>query len=149
VLPPIDLLFRRRRRSVTNLGTGFPLCYLTTVGRRSGRERTVPLLFIDAEHGRIALIGSNWGKAAPPAWVLNLDAHRDATVTIRGHAERMRARRATDEERALVWERALALWPGYDAYGRRAGREIPVFLLDPADDDRSGNLALRRETTTE
>jgi hypothetical protein len=45
VLPPIDARFSRRRRSLTSLGTDFPLCYLTTTGRRTGEERTVPWTF--------------------------------------------------------------------------------------------------------
>ncbi len=131
ILPPIDARFQRRRRSLTSLGTDFPLCYLTTTGRRTGTERTVPLLYVAGDEGRIALVGSNWGKPMPPAWALNLAASADVTLTIEGRPRRMRARHATDEESALYWERALAVWPGYDDYSRRARREIPVFVLEP------------------
>ena len=126
----VDLLFRDRRRSVTNLGTDFPLCYLTVRGRRSGEERTVPLLYV-ADGERVILIGSNWGKPRHPAWALNLEAAQAAAVTIDGVSRAMSPRRASAEEFERYWRDALVFWPGYDDYQRRAGREIRMFVLDP------------------
>lgn len=131
VLPPIDALFVRRNRSLTSFGTGFPLCFLTTTGRRSGRARTVPLLHVvDGE--RIVVIASNWGRRHDPAWALNLEADPAARVSIDGAERGYRARRATAEERSRYWAEAVRVWPGYDDYGARAGREIRVFVLEPA-----------------
>ena len=79
VLPPIDARFARRRRSLTSLGTDFPLCYLTTTGRRTGEARTVPLLYV-ADGERVVLIASNWGQPNHPAWALNLDANHDGVA---------------------------------------------------------------------
>jgi deazaflavin-dependent oxidoreductase (nitroreductase family) len=126
----LDLLFRDRRRSVTSLGTDFPLCYLTVQGRRSGEERTVPLLYV-ADGERVILIGSNWGKPRHPAWALNLEAAEAATVTIDGVSRVMRPRRASAEELDRYWRHAIVFWPGYDDYRRRAGREIRMFVLEP------------------
>ncbi len=126
----LDLLFRDRRRSVTSLGTGFPLCYLTVQGRRSGKQQTVPLLYV-ADGGRVILIGSNWGKPHHPAWALNLEAAEAATVTIDGVSRAMSPRRASAEEVERYWKQAIVFWPGYDDYRRRAGREIRMFVLEP------------------
>jgi deazaflavin-dependent oxidoreductase (nitroreductase family) len=131
VLPPLDARFAGRRRSVTSLGTGFPLCYLTTTGRKSGARRTVPLLFV-ADGERVVLFASNWGKPSHPAWALNLDATPAAEVTVDGAGRAMRARRATADEERVYWPRAQAMYPGYAGYRRRAGREIRVFVLEPA-----------------
>lgn len=60
VLPVIDARFRRRRRSLTTQGTDFPICYLTTTGRRTGGERTVPLLHVVGEDGEVTLTASSW-----------------------------------------------------------------------------------------
>lgn len=131
VLPPIDSLFVRRRRSVTSLGTGFPLCYLTTTGRRTGERRTVPLLHV-ADGDRVVVIASNWGKRRHPAWAFNLDACPEPLVTIGGVERAYTARHATPEERSRYWAEAVRFWPGYDDYRSRAGREIRVYVLDPA-----------------
>ena len=130
VLPPIDSLFSHRRRSLTSLGTGFPLCYLTTTGRRTGEARTVPLLHV-ADSDRVVLIASNWGRRRHPAWALNLDACPEALVAIDGLERVYTARRATSEERSRYWAEAVRFWPGYDDYRSRAGRKIRVFVLDP------------------
>ena len=130
VLPPIDSLFSHRRRSLTSLGTGFPLCYLTTTGRRTGEARTVPLLHV-ADSDRVVLIASNWGRRRHPAWALNLDACPEALVTVDGLERVCTARRATSGERSRYWAEAIRFWPGYDDYRSRAGREIRVFVLEP------------------
>lgn len=132
VLPPIDTLFARRRRSLTSLGTGFPLCYLTTTGRRTGEPRRVPLLHV-ADGERIVVIASNWGRRRDPAWALNLEADPAARVSIDGVERSYRARRATPGERSRYWADAIRVWPGYDDYRARAGREIRVFVLEPAE----------------
>lgn len=129
-LPPLDARFSRRRRSITSLGTDFPLCYLTTTGRRTGELRTVPLLHV-AEGERVVLIASNWGRRRHPAWALNLDANPAARVAVDGIERRYRARRATPEEMTRYWREAVAFWPGYDDYRDRAGREIRMFVLEP------------------
>jgi deazaflavin-dependent oxidoreductase (nitroreductase family) len=135
LMPRLDRPFRRRRRSVTSLGTGFPLCYLTVRRRHGGEERTVPLLFL-SDGERVVLIGSNWGKPQHPAWALDLEAAAVATVTVNGAPRRMRSRRATDAERSRYWPQALRVWPGYEGYRDRAGREIRMFVLEPAEAGR-------------
>lgn len=130
VLPRLDRPFAHSTRSVTSLGTGFPLCYLTVPGRRSGVPRTVPLLHV-SDGERVVLIASNWGRAKHPAWALNLDASPDAEVTVAGRSRQMLARRAEPAEVERYWSQALALWPGYEGYRRRAGREIRIYVLEP------------------
>lgn len=130
VLPPIDARFRGRRRSLTSLGTGLPLCYLTTTGRRSGEPRVVPLLYL-ADGERVVLFASNWGRREHPGWAFNLDAAAEAVVAIDGLERPMRARRATSEEEMRYWPGAEEMYPGYGGYRRRAGREVRVFVLEP------------------
>lgn len=131
VLPPIDALFVRHRTSLTSLGTDFPLCYLTTTGRRTGEDRTVPLLHV-ADGDRVVLIASNWGRSRHPAWALNLDASPGARITVEGVERAFRARRATPGEYARYWAAAVRFWPAYDDYRAQAEREIRMFVLDPA-----------------
>ena len=132
VLHRLDAPFSRRRRSVTTFCTDFPLCYLTVTGRRSGEPRTVPLLHL-ADGDRVVLIASNWGRRRQPAWALNLDAAQRATVTVAGAPRELSVRRATRAEFERYWGAALRIWPGYEGYRRRAGREIRLFVLEPCE----------------
>lgn len=113
-------------------GTGLPTLLLTTTGRKSGQERTVPLLY--TEHaGAYLVVASNWGQQHHPAWALNLLADPRATATVRGKAKAVRARVLQGEERELVWRTVLTkTWPGYDDYAERARRDVNVFALEPA-----------------
>ena len=138
LLHRLDLPLRGGRRALTDLGTGFPLAFVTTRGRRSGEPRTVPLLYAEADAGAIVLSASNWGRRHHPAWASNLDAEPGATFSVHGVERRMRARRCTPEERDRYWPQLVAIWPGYEGYRRRAGREIRLYLLEP---EQSGSDA--------
>lgn len=130
-LPPLDARFAGRRRSVTSFGTGFPLCYLTTTGRSSGEQRTVPLLFV-ADGEAVVVFASNWGKPRHPAWALNLEDDPRASLAVDGVSRKVTARRASVEEEQRLWPAAERIYPGYAGYRERAGREIRVFVLEPA-----------------
>jgi deazaflavin-dependent oxidoreductase (nitroreductase family) len=114
---------------------GLDALRLTTTGRRSGEPRTVPLLYArDGE--RLVLAASNWGQAHHPAWSANLLATPRALVQIGpGTPKAYRARLVTDEERDRVWPLLVRVWPAYDTYAARAGRDIRVFVLEPAAED--------------
>lgn len=117
------------------LGTRYQaqhLLLLTTTGAKSGRRRTVPLLYF--RDGRdLVLIGSKGGHPRHPAWIHNLRADPRATVYTRGDKRDHVAREAEGAERSRLWARAVEIYPGYETYRQRAlGREIPVVVLSPA-----------------
>jgi deazaflavin-dependent oxidoreductase (nitroreductase family) len=135
VLDPVDRLVRRvsgGRSTATEALTGLPTVALTTRGARSGLPRTVPLIAVP-HRGDVAVIGSNWGRPAHPAWVTNLRADPRAGLARGGRSVSVVARPLDGEEAEAVWARARALYPGYGGYRARAGREIVVFRLEPAD----------------
>src|SRR5262249_37095425 len=86
--------------------SGRPMLLLTTVGRRSGRERTLPLLYVE-DGGRWVVVASNAGDERDPAWWLNLRARPEAAVQAGRERHAVRARRATPEEEARLWPRLL------------------------------------------
>jgi len=104
---------------------------LTTIGRRSGTAREVPLYALELDD-RFIVIGSNGGKERPPAWVGNLLAAPDCTVRVgRQRVIPARAREAEGDERERLWAQAVASFPGYARYQQRTSRRIPVIVLEP------------------
>jgi F420H(2)-dependent quinone reductase len=107
-----------------------PVLLLTTTGRKSGQRRTAPVLYMHDGPG-LVVIGSNAGNPRPPAWSLNLVAHPDAEVEIRGERRPVRARVAQGEERSELWRRMNDQYGGFEDYRERTERDIRVFVLEP------------------
>jgi deazaflavin-dependent oxidoreductase (nitroreductase family) len=106
-----------------------PVLLLTTTGRRSGQRRTAPVVFThDGEN--VIVIGSNAGNREP-AWSFNLKANPDAEIEIGPARSQVRARVTEGEERDRLWRVMNDQYEGFDAYRARAGRDIPVFALEP------------------
>jgi F420H(2)-dependent quinone reductase len=107
-----------------------PILLLTTVGRRSGKERTAPVVYVrDGE--RMIVIGSNAGNERPPAWALNLEQNPEAEVQVRRERWPVRARIAEGEEREALWRRMNEQFAGFDDYRDRTTRDIRLFVLEP------------------
>jgi deazaflavin-dependent oxidoreductase (nitroreductase family) len=107
---------------------GMPVLLLTTVGRRSGKRRTVPLTYFD-DGEAIVLVASYGGRPHNPDWFENLLVNPEVEVAVRGDAQRMTARRATPDERARLWPRIIETYDGYRVYQAKTDREIPLAIL--------------------
>ena len=118
-------------RVAAHVPGGAPICLLTTTGRRSGRPRTVPLLYIPHDDDQIVVVASHGGMSRHPAWYLNLVADPRATVTMGRQRCSMTARPASDAERSRLWPALTAVYAHFDAYQRRTDRIIPVLILAP------------------
>lgn len=102
---------------------------LTTKGRRSGEQRSTPLIY--GQHGDDYLVvASKGGSDQPPAWYLNLRENPDVEVQVKGDRFTARARTATPEEKPELWSIMTEEWPPYDEYQQRTDREIPVVVLE-------------------
>jgi deazaflavin-dependent oxidoreductase (nitroreductase family) len=120
------------RQSAPQLLAGLPVLDLTTTGRRSGQPRTSHLISVPVGDD-LALLGTNFGQPATPAWVLNLEADPHATVTFRGRSVPVVARPATDAERLAVLERSRGIYGGYEKYQQRiSGRRVRIFVVERA-----------------
>ena len=123
------------RYMTLNWFTGLPFLTLTTTGARSGQPRSVPLIGIP--HGdQIILIASNWAKPKNPAWYYNVLAHPTVTVMVAEETAVYTAHETQGEEREDCWETAVTFYPAYNAYKKRAGRQIPVIVLTKEDKKR-------------
>ena len=104
---------------------------LTTTGRVSGRQRTVPLCSLPAGESFV-VIASYGGLDRSPSWWLNLQRDPRATVQLGKLTRQVVARETTGDERARLWAEVTRIAPGYLGYERRTARRIPVVLLEPA-----------------
>lgn len=102
---------------------------LTTTGRRSGEQRSTPLIY-GRRGDDYLIVASKGGAPAAPAWYENLVANPDVTVQVRADRFAARARTATPEEKPELWKTMTAEWPAYDEYQSKTDREIPVVVLE-------------------
>jgi deazaflavin-dependent oxidoreductase (nitroreductase family) len=104
---------------------------VTTIGRRSGKSRSVILGYFEDGPNLVTLAMNGWGKPEP-AWWLNLQAQPDVKVETRDGARAVRGRAATGEERERLWAR----WREYDGeklddWASLRDRETAVVVLEP------------------
>jgi deazaflavin-dependent oxidoreductase (nitroreductase family) len=104
---------------------------LTTTGVKSGLPRESPLACVPEGDGWY-VVGSNFGQDHHPAWTGNLLADPNATVSYEHRQTNVLARHLSDEEKAEVWPKLIAVWPAYDDYVAGTDRNIRVFHLTPA-----------------
>ncbi|MGG7101898.1 nitroreductase family deazaflavin-dependent oxidoreductase [Rhodococcus sp. 24CO] len=109
---------------------GLPICLLTTTGRKSGEERINPLLFLE-DDDNVILVASQGGLPKNPMWYLNIKADPVVTVQIKARVRSMKARVATDEERARLWPKLVAMYADFDNYQAWTDRVIPVIVCEP------------------
>lgn len=110
---------------------GAPVGLLTTTGRRSGRPRTTPLIYL-ADGERIVVVASQGGFPRHPLWYENLVARPEVRFRTSERGGRYRARTASPAEKSAYWPKLCAIYRDYDDYQRRTDREIPVVVLEPA-----------------
>jgi len=108
---------------------GSTVLILTTEGRRSGEQRSTPLIYGRSGDDYL-IVASVGGRDQPPAWYLNLQQNPEVEAQVLGDRFAVRARDATAEEKPEMWKTMTAQWPDYDAYQGNTEREIPVVVLE-------------------
>ena len=122
------LFYRLSRGRIGGRLWNAPVLLLTTVGRKTGKKRTTPLLYLrDGE--RLIIVASNGGRDNEPSWWTNLRHDPHAEVQIKGEKKKMIARKASEEENSSFWPLLTKMYPAYSDYQRRTKREIPVVIL--------------------
>jgi deazaflavin-dependent oxidoreductase (nitroreductase family) len=104
---------------------------LTTTGRKSGEERSTPLIY-GRSGDDYMIVASKGGAPEPPAWYLNLEANPEAEIQVKADRFKVNTRTATPEEKPALWKTMAAEWPAYDEYQQKTDREIPVVVLERA-----------------
>lgn len=109
---------------------GAPVALVTTIGRKSGEPRVVPLLFL-REGNRVVLVASQGGSDKHPLWYLNLKANPKVTIQIKDEVRNLTARDATEAEREEYWPKLTSFYKGFEDYQSWTDRVIPVVICDP------------------
>jgi len=133
-LSPFDAwLYRRSNGRLGITGPGgavYPAMLLTTTGRRTGRRRTTPVMYL-SDGPKLIISCENFGQQRAAAWPFNLDADPRAEVQIGSRLATYVARRATAQEIERYWPRFLQIWPAHESYLSRSGVR-KMFVLEPS-----------------
>lgn len=109
----------------------YPTMLLTVTGRKTGKPRTVPLIYLE-DGPRLVIAAAYAGSDANPTWWLNLRDNPEAVAQLRDRTLRVHAALAEPGERAGLWRRLVDMYPYFAEYQTRTRREIPVIILTPA-----------------
>ncbi len=101
---------------------------LISTGAKSGQRRENQMQYVP-DGDTFLVIGSNWGEPKHPAWTSNLIAHPDVQANVRGRLLTVRAHLLDGDEREAAWLRMLAVWPSFEQYVDRSGRQLRIFRL--------------------
>jgi deazaflavin-dependent oxidoreductase (nitroreductase family) len=125
------LAARRIRRKGGRM-MGFNALVLTTIGRKSGLERTSPVGWFPGEDGTWLIVASAAGAPGNPAWYYNIAAHPDQLkIDVEGRTVAVTAEQLHGTERAEAWGRIAAAAPRFAQYQQKTDRELPVIRLVP------------------
>jgi deazaflavin-dependent oxidoreductase (nitroreductase family) len=123
-------LYRLTGGRIGGKAFGAPVLLLSTRGRKTGKIRTTPLLYLE-DGDRLVVVASKGGAPRHPAWFLNLAANPEVTVERGRDRPAMRAHEADDNERARYWPQVVAMYAGYEKYQQKTSRRIPLVVLEP------------------
>ncbi len=112
-----------------HLYQGWPTLLLTTRGRKTSALRRTALIY-GQDGDRYLLVASNAGAPQHPAWYLNLVAHPEATVQVRGDSFAAYARTATADEKERLWPTMTSIFPLYETYQAQSDRDIPLVIVE-------------------
>lgn len=111
-------------------GVVVPTLLLTTKGRRSARDRTIPLVYL-RDGDRLVVANARPAGEGTNPWVLNLRAAGRGLVRVRGHSLPVVAHECEGVEVEEWWPRLVEVWPAFAEHYAATG-ERTVFVLEPA-----------------
>ncbi len=108
---------------------GRPIMLVTMTGAKTGKPRTIPLMYVPFKEG-VLVVASQGGSARSPVWYNNLVANPDVVVQVKSKKMNLRAREVFAEEKAELWPTCVEHYHEYDDYQKRTDRAIPVFICE-------------------
>ena len=110
---------------------GGKVLLLTTTGNKSGKKRTVPVMYFEND-GHRYVVASFGGAPVHPAWYKNMEKHPEVTVQVGRERFDAKSEVVEGEERARVWQQVVREMPQFEGYKKKigdGGRQIPVVRL--------------------
>lgn len=129
-LSPLGVWVMRRTRGRITGPWHVEALVLTTLGRRSGRSRTVVLRYFP-DGDAMVVVAANDGGRSDPGWCHNLTAEPDARVEVAGRSIPVRAQVLPPDEAVTWWQRIVRIQPSYERFRRATTRPFPIVRLVP------------------
>ena len=127
-------LFQRSPNGLFARWFGASILVLETVGRRTGKPRATPLVYVS--HGDdLVVVPANGGAHRAPAWWLNLQAAGQGIAILANQRRNVRPRIADGAEHERLWRRLATVAP-IDHYQRRTRRRLPTVVLERTDSEQ-------------
>ncbi len=123
-------MYRRSGGKMMGHLRGMPLLLLTTTGRKTGKQRVTPLMYI-RDGANYVITASNMGEDKHPAWFVNLQSNPQTTIEVDGKTSGVRAQQASPEEKARLWAQLVKQAPFFEGYQQKTTRDIPMVILQP------------------
>jgi deazaflavin-dependent oxidoreductase (nitroreductase family) len=123
--------FRANSGKVAGMFAGAPLVLVTTTGAKSGKRRTIPLVYT-TDGDSVVVIASKGGAPTSPDWYHNMVAHPEVAVELANETFEGRARVAEEPECERLFRAQAALMPNFAEYEKATTRKIPVVVIERA-----------------
>ena len=123
-------VYRLSGGRLMNRREGAPICLVTMTGRRSGKKKTICLMYTPHQE-QVLLVASLGGAPQHPLWYYNLKAHPEIDIQIGSRRRRMLATEAAADQRHALWPVVVANYPSFATYQGHTSREIPLFVCTP------------------
>ena len=138
-LRAVNNLMASRIRRKGGKVMGFNALILTTVGRKTGAERTTPVGWFPGQDGSWLIVASANGAAGNPAWYYNIAAHPDQVrIEVEGRKVAVAAEQLHGAERAEAWQQIATSAPRFAQYQQKTDRELPIIRLVPRSAPEAG-----------
>jgi len=109
---------------------GLPVVLITMKGAKSGKKRTIPLMYVPYKDG-VIIVASQGGAPKSPVWNKNLIADPHIEAQYKSKKMKLKARRVDDAEKEEVWPICVEHYPPFADYRKRTDRNIPVYVCEP------------------
>ena len=110
-----------------------PVLLLTTKGRKTGKQRTLPLIYI-GDGSAYVVTASAGGADKHPGWFFNIRSNPQATIQVKDQRIKVTAEIAGPDKKPELWARLVEVGPNFAGYQKRTSREIPMVILHPVEE---------------